>query len=220
MKIPLFSGAELWRQLCSEQIGFYTKRTAGRIPNQSGLYAWFFPFRVSDDLGRDIDEIREIFSYDASSKFHIAKEQTQIIQWQAIRWKAQLVKDHHRSASMESHWESAYLDKHDQDRLAMRQILMLSTVFSRPLYVGLTLTSLSARYEQHVSGSKKNSFYKRFTEYVEESGIKISVADLLFVAIPLRQSFSNNLNHEERKSFIKAAEYFLKNTTYPIFGER
>ena len=59
------------------------------------------------------------------------------------------------------------------------QALFVSTVFSRPLYVGLT-NSLARRYQQHVNGdSDANNFNSRFTDDISEINESLTVEQLL-----------------------------------------
>lgn len=220
MDLPFFSNQEVWRQLCSDQIGFYTKKTSGNVPDQPGLYAWYYPFKVTDEIADDIQSIKNVFNFDPISHLHSHREHTSFVQWQAVTWSVRLSDQFQSSETMDSNWHALMEACNRKQRQAMSQILLLGSILSRPLYVGLTLTSLSARYDQHINGTRKNSFFRRFTDHMSEIGSNTSVNDLIFVALPLDFAQDLSLSDCHRDQFIKSAEYFLKNVLNPVYGER
>jgi len=99
-------------------------------------------------------------------------------------------------------------------------MVLLCSIFTTPLYVGLTTRSLISRYDEHVEGSvKDNDFHKRFSEHVAEHEelADLTVEDLVFAAIPLRlpdQAYDEGT--EER--CVKTLEYIAKNLIGPVYG--
>ena len=96
--------------------------------------------------------------------------------------------------------------------------MLKCSLFMPPLYVGKT-DNLSRRCYQHVSGSGKGSFHKRYTEYARKNGLPyIKVSDLLFVCIPIK--FYNDKTTEENDKITLLMETLLKNLASPPFSKR
>ena len=119
------------------------------------------------------------------------------------------------SSRMKEYWDQ--INSSDEEVVkTINQIVLLSSIFTRPLYIGLA-SNLSGRHQQHISGSLGNDFHRRFANFVREAQLDIDIEDLVFAAVPL--SLNDDSKWLEQKS-IKAIEYVLKNVAGPIFGEK
>ena len=202
MQLPFFSNQEIWRQLYSEQVGFFTIKATGKIPDSPDLYAWDYPSKVADSLAQDIHSIKNVFNFDPMSCLHLGETHTHYMQWQAVSWSVQLSDEFQNSETMEDNWNALMEECDKIQRQAMNQIMLFNSLLSRPLYVGLALTSLSARYDQHASGTRKNSLVTRVSQYMSEANNKTCVDDLIFVALPLDVPSGRVLGGLQRDQFM------------------
>ena len=57
---------DVWLNV-NKEIGFYTKETFERIPDGPGVYAWFYPLRITtEDPYQFIREVNLILNYDSN----------------------------------------------------------------------------------------------------------------------------------------------------------
>jgi hypothetical protein len=217
MDIPYYSQQELWRKLTSDQIGFYTDKTSSKIPEKPGIYAWFLPIDINGELSTAIRKYKEYYGYDSSIKDNFNVGGVSEFQWSTFRYEAYVTSDYRVQTTLEDKWIGMSEELSSKRFKALRQAINLTSIFSKPLYVGLT-KNLSGRYEQHLSGTKKNSFYKRFTDFSEAKGLDIRMKQLIFCCIPF-----DHFNYSEEgfmdDDAIQVIEYIVKNICGPVFGE-
>lgn len=214
MDFPFYSSLELWRYLSNSKIGFHSYKTRNGIPDKSGIYAWFLPLDIDGSLENVIVKNKKFFTYDASNKGNFRRDISDKFQWQGFDLTLEANTNYNRQTTIESKWQSL-LDgmSHDESK-SVRQLFSLGTIFSRPLYVGLT-KNLSSRYDQHLVHTEKNSFSKRFIDSQSDVDSKRSMKELLFVSVTVDLG-ENEINDE----LILVLEYLLKNIVNPVYGER
>jgi hypothetical protein len=225
---------DIWLNV-ADRMKFYTKETFDKIPDKPGIYAWYLPLRIKGENPSEfVANHSELVSYDSSIKGHPVKNQSIEFSWDSIKLNLEKRFSNFSSeadqgrASMKK-WSKIREDKDSTDTL--KEVLMLSTLFTNPLYVGLT-GSLITRFNQHQSSfyKDKNSFGKRFNLHSKSVGKDIKLNDLLFVTIELddneKDTFAvleeNEIREEQSSSnnIIFVAEMILKHLTKPPFGER
>jgi|TARA_B100000965_G_scaffold57533_1_gene43782 hypothetical protein len=215
MSIPYYSAQQLWQALTTESIGFYTRKTFKNIPDKPGIYAWLMPLKMGQDVDQSIKSFKKILSYSVDSRGKDILFEERFYQWQNIKMSVFASEDHKSSSRMKEYWDQ--INSSDEEVVkTINQIVLLSSIFTRPLYIGLA-SNLSGRHQQHISGSLGNDFHRRFANFVREAQLDIDIEDLVFAAVPL--SLNDDSKWLEQKS-IKAIEYVLKNVAGPIFGEK
>lgn len=154
-----------------------------KVPNKSGVYAWYMPLRFYDGLTVE-DNIKLYTDLDlwdgnatrkASIDFH----------WDRIELKAKRRKRKNMPSNL-SQLDESTLSHLDNP-------LLLCSVLARPLYVGKA-GNLRDRIEQHTdSNPTANTFNTRFNEWANTSSIagRISVTDLLFMFVPIDNDGNN-----------------------------
>ena len=200
---------DVWRDL-SSRLTLHTASQAADIPEAPGVYAWFFPLDIEasslDEVSRAISEnLRATCYYSAKSK----AEGRLHLGWESLSLEAK------REARVDfgkkqAAWKSIVSNEKAFQRL--REALYVATLFCRPLYVGLTNRTLRGRYEEHVTGRKRD-FNTRFTAHMDELKLSYRVEDLLFACVPLQTS-----RYSERQ--VKLLEEVLKHLCQPPFGVR
>ena len=222
MKLPFYSQSDIWANLTSDSLGFYDYKTKSKIPNRSGVYAWYLPIKLMDNPNESIRRVREVNLYDSASKGPASFEESIYSQWEYTDLSISKSSNHKVESTIDRYWEYLVsLSKSNKEEMkSIRQQLLMATLFSRPLYIGLA-KNFYVRYEQHLTGQKvngyeKNTFNKRFEAYTKEIGLNVRVRDLLFVTLTL----PSDQGEEAEKSKRVVFEYMLKNICNPIFSER
>lgn len=216
--LPYFSYEELWRQLAkgSESFGFYTNRTKQNIPNGPGIYAWYLPVFFNGEIGETITKTKHYFSYDVNKKDSLNSKFNVEYQWQNFDVSLKASNKYRKQKTIESTWHELKENFSSEDEKAFSQILMMGSIFNKPLYIGLS-KSLSARYEQHVTGTERNSFFTRFSEFSRANNLDIDMSNLIFMTISLPNKYSKDQGLVEKQ--LKVLEYIFKNVNGPVFGE-
>ena len=213
---------EIWQKLTTNNIGFFTSRTASRIPHKPGVYAWFLPLRHHriERIVNFLEQVRKISAYDSRSgtigSWDSADhpEARTGFNWDPIRVTVSREIRISESEVIENAWK-AITTASTEIQNSFGHALLIGTLFSRPLYVGLT-TDLNSRYQQHVKTG--STFKKRFEQHMIETGIRFAVDRLLFACIPIDagEAAAQALTEER----IKALEHVLKVICQPSFSER
>lgn len=208
---------DIWRHV-AERIGFYTKETAGRIPDQPGIYGWFLPLweydhRI-DETQRRVTALR---LYDTDNLGACSRSVPVDFHWRSYDMELRGRGDSRalRPARLRE-WQDLQSDP--EGAAAFSAALMQATIFTAPLYVGRA-DNLSVRYSQHVTGAmpEKNTFHRRFTEYASTENLGLQVSDLVFVCIPIDSPTEETLDSRGLTSLL---EYFLMRLTQPPFSDR
>ena len=109
-------------------------------------------------------------------------------------------------------------DSSDEIITTTKFYALLGTIFTRPLYIGMT-ENLNERYEQHINGyGSSSTFHERFSEHMSKIGMNKEVRDLLFVCIPISNigDFAENFYGKQ----MSVIESILKILGQPIFSIR
>ncbi len=191
---------EVWRDV-GKRIGFYTKETANEIPQEPGVYAWFIPLWLySESLNDFLHLIQTMFLFDAGEankdQGTPTRESRLGFNWDYLDISVKKGIESKVSENMVSRWDA--MKKNPEIKAGFSKVLMETTIFTPPLYVGKT-DNLSARYSQHVVGTgiEKNVFHKRFTEHCRAKDLRLRVSDLLFVCVKTT-SETNRIFREQR----------------------
>lgn len=190
-----------------QRIGFHTYATKHNIPAAAGVYAWVYPFTVGKrSIGEVLDDATRAQSYCPPGRNKPGRVK---LNWEKLKVSAEPVPGSPTPRFIELGWENIQKDA-DVAR-AFAEAIMVASVLARPLYVGLA-TDLRRRYEDHVTG-RNSDFHERFASYCAATKRPLRVADLIFVAIPMKVS---KLADEQ----IQALEWVLKHACQPPFGIR
>lgn len=165
------------------RLGFYTKETKERVPEQPGCYAWFLPlWFYRSDLNELMQVVGGVLNYDKKPK----KEANARFTWESVKLRVQRVAEIQATETILSTWERVCADA--QAKRELQQTLLEASLLMPPLYVGKT-KNLRKRYLEHVKGNDddRNDFHTRFTEHVSDLKLTIGVSDLLFVCIKTEQ---------------------------------
>ena len=174
----------VFRNLTStdSRLGFYTKETRERIPEEPGCYAWFLPlWFYSSDLNELMQIVGDVLGYDRKQE----KEADAGFTWESVKLRVRRVAKIRATETIHSTWERVCADA--QAKRELQQTMLEASLLMPPLYVGKT-KNLRQRYLQHVEGNNSgNDFHTRFTECASDLGLTIGVSDLLFVCIRTEQ---------------------------------
>ena len=216
MDARMFSLEQLWMSLSTEHIGFYTYRIRNQIPPRPGVYAWFLPLNLQGSPEDFLANARRIFAYDPPSEGPgIWKNAEAGFRWDPLRVE---ISRECKITVPNSQGEllAKLKESPEEVRNRFRHVLLASSIFAKPLYVGLA-NNLLRRYGEHTSAQP--SFCERFTEYVHTLKMKLEIQDLLFVCIPLAPVQVENEKWYD-DSQIKVLEYMLKTLCQPAFGDK
>ena len=175
----------VFRNLTStdSRLGFYTKETKERIPEQPGCYAWFLPlWFYRSDLNELMQVVGGVFDYDKK----LEKEANARFTWESVKLRVRRVTETQTTETIRSTWERVCADT--QAKRELQQTMLEASLLMPPLYVGKT-KNLRQRYLKHVEGNSddRNDFHTRFTEHVSNLNLTIGISDLLFVCIKTEQ---------------------------------
>ncbi len=209
---------QIWLDLSTKQIGFYTHRNASDIPNVKGIYGWFFPLRLNMEPENLLSIARKLFAYDSSTKgIGTWTSNNGGFRWDPLKIEVSRIPEVADSEKRNEGWN--ILNDSSSDKLSVfKQAIMAGTIFAKPLYIGMA-TNLSQRYHDHIKGRGEGStFHKRFTSYMEVLEIQLEVQQLLFVCIPLHLEATSSV--EFSKEEIRAFEHFMQILCQPVFSHR
>lgn len=210
----MFSLEELWVKLTTPQIGFYTLRRAGQIPVSPGVYAWFLPLWLRRSPEQLLANTRQILTYDSQSggpgkwEAHDAG-----FRWDPLHVEVSRQTVVPGSAVQEQIWRELMGVPPEVDK-RFRLALMASSIFAKPLYVGLS-NNLRRRHGEHATVG--STFRERFEGYMRSVRLEQTVQDLLFVCIPLARPGGGEDEYTDGQ--IRSLEYILKIICQPAFGD-
>jgi hypothetical protein len=197
---------DVFRDLGSH-ISFHTAITAGGIPTQAGIYAWFLPFRIKGrNPGDYAGDLLRVLTYCSRVRGEPKDAADLHLSWDWLE-----ISLHHspRVGSWHAHeakWQSIASDP--TATAVFKEALLAASIFARPLYVGLT-RDLRNRYTEHTAGP--SGFRDRFNSYAADLGLSLTTHDLLFACIRFNTS---PLNDEQ----VAVLEWLLKQACHPPFG--
>ncbi len=219
---------DIWQKLSSNEIGFFSQYNSTNVPSGPGVYSWFLPVSLKLRENRQLRDVllqtRTIQSYDSIIKGQAELSQNYSFSWDPMNVTLSKDLDPQNisiSDSDEVIWEEiSESDNYIHD--VTKLYALAGTIFTRPLYIGKT-SNLARRYEEHVKGynkgGDKNTFYSRFTKYMESLNLNLRIKDLIFVSI----NFSEILEFSDKNLLNKQLtliETILKVLSQPIFGEK
>ena len=207
---------DIWRDV-TRRVGFYTKETMDQIPEASGCYAWMIPLWIyNDDLEVFLSTVNRLLVFDSGNENVAERTVRADFSWESI--DTTLRKRHKVTMSQAKRrdWAKAMADA--RVREGFQHVLMEATLFMPPLYVGKA-DNLRDRYLQHTAGSDRetNTFHRRFTRFVTESRLTLSVSDLLFVCIETPPELAKVFHKE---GFNELLEQVLMRLCRPSFSIR
>jgi hypothetical protein len=212
----MFSLEQLWINLSTETIGFYTYRRRNQIPERPGVYAWFLPFNLQGSHEDLLGNARRTFVFDSPSEGQATWKDDKA----GFKWDPLCVEITRRDKVLIPEAIKKLLpelkEAPDEIRNRFRLALLASSIFAKPLYVGLS-NNLSHRYGDHITG--KSGFRERFTKYMQTLKQQITVQDLLFVCIPLAPVQTENEEWFDACQS-QVLECMLKILCQPAFGEK
>ncbi|MBT3447922.1 MAG: hypothetical protein HN445_00870 [Bacteroidetes Order II. Incertae sedis bacterium] len=209
---------DVWRDLPS-RLSFFTNATQDFIPESKGIYAWFLPIWIySEDFESQLGIIDKIHSYEpkGSGSGNIKFHWTEI----EIEARRKLKNRAIKSKVTRNQWESMLKDP--PSKLATEELMMVSSIFSQPLYVGKA-NNLQSRYHQHVKGQpnkpgqlQENTFHTRFAAMSEELELGLGVHNLIFACLKT----DVKKDEEVDDSIHELLEQIVMAFTRPIFSLR
>lgn len=177
---------DVWNK-ANLQIGFYTTNNFHRVPNSPGVYAWFYPLRITTtDIEEFLNQVKVVLNYDSLSLGNPKYTTNLNFNWEKIELTAEVKDSIFPINTIKSSWDSLCKPPRDEKKFEeFRKIIMRSSILLPPLYVGKT-TNLFNRCHQHINGNgSTNNFHNRFSNYTKDipnvSAKKVS--ELLFVCI-------------------------------------
>jgi len=220
---------KIWNNV-AKNISFYTLKTADRIPEASGVYAWFLPLWLyQKDINKTLHFVQQAMLYDSDSSFRDSTKGESVrdadieFNWDSVNIRVKKTPKDKRSNF--ENWDSVRNDDEAYDLIS--ETLMKASIFSRPLYIGRT-NNLKSRYLQHTDNTQeRNSFNIRFNEFVSnynqnfcddfDNKINITVHDLIFAVIKVN-SHDNNIITD--KNLTELLESALMKIAQPPFSSR
>jgi hypothetical protein len=210
----MFSLEELWLKLSTSHIGFYTHRHHEAIPQLPGVYAWFLPLRLKGEPQDFLVNTRQILAYDSGSRSTGKWESNEAgFKWDPLHVRIERNTDRQISEVQDQKW-ALIGEAPPAVKARFRVALMAASIFSKPLYVGLS-NDLLRRYLQHISDG--SGFSERFHAHVNALHLDVKVSQLLFACIPFRPTESGDTQYTDDQ--ISVLEHMLKIICQPAFGD-
>ena len=201
---------DVWKTL-HQDFGVYYKGRFDLVPATPGVYAWFYPLRVtSRDYKEFISQVNTVHDFDAYCDDLTEKEGVAPLAWREIQWCFAIrAKPPQLRRSLEELWSTIVKDEDAFNRI--RRILLRASLLMPPLYVGKT-NNLHIRCGQH-QGGVGSSFRSRYRTFARENRLPwAEVSDLLFTCIRTEE-----LSQEFRDSEA-LVEALLKQICKPPYG--
>ncbi len=211
---------QLWLDLTTSGVGFYTSDNASTIPSTPGVYAWYYPLKLKfldkGGIREFLSQIKRMQAFDAKRESNSPMESTFNFTWDPLSVS---VGRKFNNPQIETHIPDIWseISKSTDDIIRSTKIAALAgTLFTRPLYIGLS-DNLSRRYGDHTLG--RTGFHDRFKKYMGELGMPNRVSDLLFVCISIDKEGKSAITREKQKAQIDLIEGILKVLGQPIFSK-
>jgi hypothetical protein len=200
---------DVWKTFQSN-VGVYWRGRFDEVPPVAGVYAWFYPLRVTSyDLTEFLDEMRRVHLFDARARSVPCTSGRSRLGWSQVQWNLHLTNPTSLiPRSIEDAWQHAAANPECFDEL--RRVLLRSSLLMPPLYVGKAV-NLRNRCSDHTSGS--SDFSSRFENHAEQVSFSARrVVDLLFVAMRTEQVSERSADTEA------LVEHVLKLIARPPYG--
>ncbi len=206
---------DVWRSY-SKDANVYHKYTFSDIPTSPGIYAWFYPLRLSDDeLTSFIKEMNMVLKFDSFAGGTAVGTAEIEFAWRRVGIEATLTpKTAQLACSVEDSWKKIRSDP--EARTKFEKMLLRSSVLMQPLYVGKA-KNLQRRCAQHRKGGER-TFRSRFEKYSCANNLRTrSVDDLLFLTIDTRLDKADDCFDVNLEDVL---EEVMKRACQPPFGKR
>jgi hypothetical protein len=203
----------------NEKIKYFSLETFNEVPDEPGIYAWFYPLRLKGRELRDfIEDINLVFNF-----YHDGKEIKESKAVVNMGWKKFSLGTGYKPVSNYSSfikkWEELYIDstKTDsslRDIKELKKVIFISSIFMPPLYIGKA-KDLNYRCQQHIMGTsnEKNVFHNRFRNYAAMHKMSCrNVEDLIFACISTKKFNLEGNKYEE------LIEQILLNLIKPMYS--
>jgi hypothetical protein len=205
---------DIWRSV-GREISFYTKETFQDIPDVPGVYAWFYPLRITTDIFDEfLNEINTVLNYDPETKGEPKRVYSADLNWQQIVQSISIKTKSYNIDKYRKTWDKIMQDDNSSTtKDNFKRIIMRASIFLSPLYVGKA-KKLKTRCFQHINGKgQNNDFNNRFETYALEKNLTSKkIKDLIFVTLLTE----NNPNETEEAE--KLVEAILKNLAKPKYS--
>ena len=199
--MPVLS--DVWRDI-SKYISIYTSTNFDEIPPCPGIYAWFYPLKVSSKNIEKLGiELSSILNYDSKLEGEQRNKAKINYNWKDIEVIASEEYKHSLPPKAIKQWDNVVQDGDLFYKL--RQLMLVSSILMPPLYIGKT-NDLQRRCRDHRMGSNQEigTFQSRFEKFTREKKLindvefsTKSVDDLIFVCIRTDMLESENTDFEE-----------------------
>src|SRR5262249_5848815 len=142
---------DVWRNI-NQEIGIFWKGRFDEVPVGPGVYAWFYPLRISTyDLSAFLEDVSRVLSLDARSNGPTSRAVRARLTWEEVALQVRVGPSAPRvPQDVEAVWSTVVADPASFERL--RRVVMRGSLLMPPLYVGKTV-SLSVRCHQHLAGT-------------------------------------------------------------------
>jgi hypothetical protein len=209
---------DVWRNI-NQEIGIFWKGRWDEVPSGPGVYAWFYPLRISTyDLRVFLDDVSRVMSFDARSNGVPSRALKARMTWEEIAIQLRIQPSPGKiPVDVEAVWSQVTADPLGFERL--RRAVMRGSLFMPPLYVGKA-SSLSVRCHQHLAGSSNNDFHKRYRDFARTMALRASeVNDLLFACIRTASDSALAAGSEDEDDAIEGVvEEILKRACRPRYS--
>lgn len=212
----------------SDRIHVFQKTSWNNVPDRAGVYAWFYPIKVtSNNLDDFLAEQRAVRNYDARYRGQPEAQANLPFAWENLRLTASIEpRTPNFPESARNEWDQIVNDQ--EAFVEFRKTLLVSSLLMPPLYVGKTL-SLMRRCAQHrgvgkhteSNGSTANDFRSRFEGFAcEHPDIKTKrVEDLIMACVFTAETKSLDANSYQNEQH-SLLEEILKTAARPAYGLR
>lgn len=220
-----------WTKLPAN-LKFVNNENSHKISTKAGVYAWYLPLRLKRDDRSPYELLERLMPY----VNYFSKDKR--INEYKFGWEVLDVSIGRKSIftgqpSQKKNEAWQRICSNEVSLELFRKILLSSTIYSTPLYVGLA-SNLAVRYNQHINGfsSKRNTFHKRFKDFSStlDENCQLSLQDLYFSYIEVDLS-DHNLeilqmledsgdSDEAEGDLINVIEDVLKFIIKPGFGDK
>ena len=207
---------DVWRSF-EDDIGIYHKGKFDQVPESPGVYAWFYPLRLSNtDLTSLIREVNKVLSFDASVNGLAERQVSAEFAWERIDIRARRLP---RSSPLPEHILTAWSNVNENAQLLddFNKVLLRASVLMPPLYVGKTI-NLRVRCAQHLDGRDRgNTFHKRYEDFAAATNVRSQqIKDLLFVSLKTGTSSTR----EPTSPLEDVVEEVMKRLCRPAYSSR
>jgi len=195
----------------------YTKYNADAIPDVPGIYAWFLPlFETTGKPGLAgiLGEAMSFRHYDSNRRAEAEIGMRGKMAWDTFELSVKPVSVLESNSAREEEWETL---REKEEWPAFKDALALSSIFSPPLYVDMSL-NLARRYHEHCDG--KTGFAERYEDWRVRVGGSFKVRNLLFSAVRLPKTSRLLLDKNDKDEGLSLLEFAVMRAVRPRFSQK